>query len=54
MEPSFVNQLQEYKWHQIFNMTGAPLQHVTATGKDAKKKAENAKWYKEAELTGPY
>ena len=50
MEPSFFNELQEFKWHQIFNMTGAPVQLVTATGKDAKKAAEWKKYEKEIEL----
>jgi hypothetical protein len=52
IDHKFFNSLQEFKWHQIFNMTGAPLQEVKATGKDAKKKAQWDKYYKEQEIQG--
>ena len=36
----FYNQLPSFPWYQIFNMTGAPLTVVQATGAAAKKKAQ--------------
>ncbi len=51
MEPSLFNGLQQFKWHQIFNITGATRQAVQQTGKDAKRKARDAKWQKKVELT---
>jgi hypothetical protein len=50
VDPDFFNSLEEFKWHQIFNMTGAPMQEVQATGKDAKKKAEWSKHEEEVKL----
>ena len=38
MRPEFFNELSVFKWHQIFNMTGAPLREQKQTGK----KAQNA------------
>ena len=50
MALAFFNQLQEFKWHQIFNMTGASMKEIAATGKDAKKRAEHEKYYKGREI----
>ena len=40
MRPEFFNNLSVFKWHQIFNMTGAPIKEQLQTGKQAKKALE--------------
>jgi hypothetical protein len=39
INPDFYNKLPTFPWYQIFNMTGAPMTYVNATGDKAKKRA---------------
>ena len=40
IDQDFFNQLPTFPWYQIFNMTGAPLTEVKATGEQAKRRTE--------------
>ena len=40
IDQEFYNNIPTFPWYQIFNMTGAPLREVKATGKAAKRAAE--------------
>ena len=50
MDEETFNQLEEFQWYQIFNMTGAPMTEHVKTGAKAKAKMEQGVAAKKAEI----